>query len=218
MAKLNVSGYGESLHRAFFDPIEGLYTSNASTPLGAGAGLRQFYRFGLYSHCAYIDDKQGLCGNHTIGDQFRPYDAITSDMSANYTAFTNAIISSTSTFRDSSYLGQSSKAAYWMLLLGTICAALALITGFAKNNFTFFLSSITAIAGSIMILVSASIWTVLVNKSAAVNNIIIQSPGTEILVGIELSAGSGLFITWAAFACLFVSVVPYMVSCCTYRG
>jgi hypothetical protein len=109
------------------DPVFGLYTDNASAPLQAAAGLRQIYKFGIYSHCAYLNDTAGRCGNKTIGDQFKPYDAITSDMSANWSIFTQSFIPD-STFRDSKFLGHNSKAAYWMLLIGLLCAAAAFIT------------------------------------------------------------------------------------------
>lgn len=45
-------------------------------------------------------------------------------MAANYSRITQALVQDT-TFMDSSYLGGATKAAYWMLLLGTICASLA---------------------------------------------------------------------------------------------
>lgn len=112
---------------AFGDPITGLYTANASAPLGAQAGLRPLYQFGLYSFCAYVDGVHGTCSNHSVAAQFQPYDAITADMFQNYSRFTDAIVLNT-TFRDSAYLGSLSKAAYYMLLLGTLCAALALLT------------------------------------------------------------------------------------------
>jgi hypothetical protein len=25
-------------------------------------------------------------------------------------------------------------------------------------------------------------------------------------------------LSWAAFACLTASIIPYMISCCTFRG
>jgi hypothetical protein len=109
------------------DPVFDLYTDNASAPLQAAAGLRQIYKFGIYSHCAYLNDTAGRCGNKTIGDQFKPYDAITGDMSANWSIFTQSFIPD-STFRDSKFLGHNSKAAYWMLLFGLLCAAAAFIT------------------------------------------------------------------------------------------
>lgn len=217
MVEVNMSTYGASLQSAIFNPIMGLYTSNASAPLQAGLGLRQFYKFGLYSYCGYISEKEGTCGNHTVGEQFTPFDAVISDMlPQNYSILTANLIPGNVTLRDSKYLGQSTKAAYWMLLLGTLCAALTLLTGIAKNHFTFFVSTIFAIAGSLLLLIGASIWTVLIKKSESVNHLLI--PGTQIPSGISVSVGPGLFLTWAAFVALVVSIIPYMISCCTYRG
>lgn len=110
------------------DPVFGLYTNNASAPLRAAAGLRQVYKFGIYSHCAYVNDTAGQCGNQTIGEQFKPYDALTSDMNGNWSIFTQSFIPDTGTFRNSGFLGHNSKAAYWMLLLGMLCGAAAFIT------------------------------------------------------------------------------------------
>ncbi|KAF8634491.1 hypothetical protein AX15_000929 [Amanita polypyramis BW_CC] len=116
----------EALNNALFDPILGLYTTNASAPLQEGLGLRQYYEFGLYSYCGYINSTAGTCGNHTAGSQFRPYDALTSDMIANFSSITSVVLTNT-TLIDSKYLGQSSRAAYWMLLLGAIFTAVTFI-------------------------------------------------------------------------------------------
>ena len=63
-------------------------------------------------------------------------------MLSNYSIFTDAIITSDkTTFRDSSALGSKSKSAYYLLLLGTICTALAL--------FMFVLSYVTSEKGVI---------------------------------------------------------------------
>jgi len=199
----------------FLNPVQALYTNNGSAPLQAQAGVRQTYEFGLYSYCAFVQDGTGICGNHTIGEQFQPFDMITADMLSNYSVLSAAFIQSP-TFRDSKYLGQLSKATYWMFLLGTICAALTVLTGILKNNLTFFVSSLFAVFGSVLLLIGASVWTVMIKKSQAINtalNAVSQQP-----LGITLSAGSGLFIAWAAFVCLAVSVIPYGISCCTYRG
>ena len=220
----------DSLHNAFTDPILGLYTSNSSAPLEARAGLRDFYEFGLYSYCAHNNDTraQGACTNRTTGRQFHPYDAIRSDMAANYSRITEALLVDT-TFQNSRYLGQSSRAAFWMLLLGSVCAALSLVTsvlliftyshteccslssGILKNHLTFFVSTIFSILGSLFLLIGASIWTVLINKTAAVNDVLIGQP--PVPVGIVVTVGSGLFLIWAAFACMVVSVVPYLIRC-----
>ncbi|KAF7784576.1 hypothetical protein Agabi119p4_741 [Agaricus bisporus var. burnettii] len=219
MAKVNVSAYGDALSFAIApDPVFGLYTDNASAPLQAAAGLRQIYKFGIYSHCAYLNDTAGRCGNQTIGDQFKPYEAITTDMSANWSIFTQSFIPD-STFRDSKFLGHNSKAAYWMLLLGLLCAAAAFITGVAKHNMTFLVSTLFAIAGSLLLLIGASIWTVIIQRAANINDLPVHSHSGDqsVPLGIVVSLGPGLLLTWAAFACLVASVIPYMISCCTFR-
>lgn len=70
----------------------------------------------------------GICSNQTVANRFEPFNTITSDMSTNYSEITVDIFSLTNTaFQNSQYLGSSSSAAYWLLLLGTICAVLALV-------------------------------------------------------------------------------------------
>lgn len=117
-----------ALRTDFFpDPIDGLYTYNASAPLGVQAGLRQLYSFGLYSHCAYVNATAGTCSNITAANKFLPYDVIVGDMAANYSQDTNAILTG-QTIHNSAYFGEQSKAAYYLILLATICTALALVT------------------------------------------------------------------------------------------
>lgn len=116
----------DALYAAFSDPILGLYTDNASAPLNVRAGLRQLYRFGLYSHCAYVNETAGLCANITAGYEFRPYTVITNDMLSNYSGYTTAIIHN-ATFANSSSLGGSTRAAYYLLLLGAIVAVFSLV-------------------------------------------------------------------------------------------
>ncbi|KAG6891078.1 hypothetical protein C0995_014167 [Termitomyces sp. Mi166 len=197
MARVNVSQYSSALELSFTDPFNSIYATNASAPLGVQAGLRYFYNFGLYSHCAYLNDSQGICGNMTVGRQYRPYDAITSDMAANYSRITQALVQGT-TFMDSSYLGNATKAAYWMLLLGTVCALLAALIGFSKSHFSFFFSTIFAVAGSILLLIGTSIWTIMIKKSDAVNDLLIGDQADAVPIGIIVTLGSGLYLSWAA--------------------
>ena len=124
---LSHSASRDALYAAFSDPILGLYTSNASAPLNARAGLRQLYKFGLYSHCAYVNETAGLCTNTTAAYKFQPYTVITSDMLSNYSGYTDAIIRN-ATFASSSSLGASSRSAYYLLLLGSILATVSLLT------------------------------------------------------------------------------------------
>ncbi|KAJ7596716.1 actin cortical patch SUR7/pH-response regulator pali [Mycena floridula] len=217
LVQVDVSNYGTALETALFDPTVGLYTSNPSAPLLVGAGLRQFYKFGLYSHCAYVDSKNGICTNHTFAAMFRPFDAITSDMQANYSAISAAIMSGT-TFTDSGYLGESTRAAFWLVFIGTLGAALAFLVGLAKHSYTFLFSAILSALSSLLVLISAAIWTVMIKKAQDINTVIIGTTANQTALGITVSVGKSLYLIWAAFACLLISVLPYMISCCTFRG
>ena len=107
------------------DPVEGLYTTNASAPLLQQAGLRNIYDFGLYNYCAYVNGTNGLCSPHVTAIKLQPFDDIVGDMPQNYSVLTLALVPS-NTFVDSQYLGEFSRGAYYLLLLGTIATALTL--------------------------------------------------------------------------------------------
>lgn len=122
------SSLSAALEVTLQNEIHGLYTTNASTPLAQGLGAYQYYKFGLYSRCGYLNETAGNCNNHTTGQQFQPFLALTQDMNPNNYSLIIRNMLPDSDFTNSKYTGQSTKAAYWMILLGTICAALALIT------------------------------------------------------------------------------------------
>lgn len=216
MASVNMSQYGDALHEQLIDTID-IYTLNASAPLMVGAGLRQFYRFGLYDYCAYVTSDAGICSEHTFGAFFKPYDAITGDMSFNFSNITNAIITDT-TFRDSDYLADYTRAAFWLIFLGTLCAAATFFIGIPKRSYTFFMSTVFAILSSILLLIGAAIWTVMIKKSESVNGFFIGTQSNHSPIGIVVSLGPGVLMIWAAFACMVASIIPYMITCCTFRG
>jgi hypothetical protein len=82
---------------------------------------------------------------------------------------------------------------------------------------TFLVSTLFAIAGSLLLLIGASIWTVIIQRSANINNLPVHSHSGDqsVPLGIVVSLGPGLLLTWAAFACLVASVIPYMIRCVT---
>jgi len=118
--------FRQALAQGLGDPITGLYATNASAPLGAGAGIRQEYKFGLYSYCGYLNNSAGTCTNTTMANRYLPYKALLADMSPNYTALTVFIINQTSTFESDS-IGNHTRSASYLILIGTICAFLALV-------------------------------------------------------------------------------------------
>jgi uncharacterized BrkB/YihY/UPF0761 family membrane protein len=80
---------------------------------------------------------------------------------------------------------------------------------------TFLVSTLFAIAGSLLLLIGASIWTVIIQRSANINDLPVHSHSGDqsVPLGIVVSLGPGLLLTWAAFACLVASVIPYMIRC-----
>ncbi|KAG1773039.1 actin cortical patch SUR7/pH-response regulator pali [Suillus occidentalis] len=217
MAKVDTSGFGQALSEAILDPDQGLYTTNYTSPLGQRNGLRQIYEFGLYSYCAYVNSSAGTCTNRTIADNFEPYVAMTSDMFTNYSQYSDTMFANT-TFINSSYLAYNSRVAYYFILLGTIFATIALFTGVARRAMLFFISTASSIIAALFILIGAAIWTSIVKKCEGVNTWEISQLNGGIISGIIVSYGSGIYLAWAAFACLAAATVPYMVSCCTFRG
>ena len=109
------------------DPVNGLYTDNSSAPLKQHLGLRNNYDWGLYRYCAYVNDTHGTCSPHVTANKLQPYEAIINDMPEAYTIITNALIPTTS-FGDSQYLGEFTRGAYYLLLLGSVATALAFFT------------------------------------------------------------------------------------------
>jgi len=221
MASINASGYGVALEGTLFDPINGLYGTNASAPLAQGNGLRQRYRFGLYGYCGFVNESShGKCSNQTAARKYHPYDALKADMASNYSSLTDNIFETHkdghSGFQDSGTLGNYTSSAYYLILLGTICVALSFLLGILRYTYTFLLSSITAVIASIFLLIGAAMWTAMVSKSKDINSLIIGSQ--HLPLGITVSTGPGIYMLWAAFATMLASVLPYMISCCTYRG
>ncbi|KAI0095264.1 Glucanosyltransferase-domain-containing protein [Irpex rosettiformis] len=193
------------------DPIPGLYTDNSSAPLQVNAGLRTEYKFGLYSYCAYVNDTHGICSNSTAGTRLEPYVAFLGDIPSNYTGLTNSFIPEI-TFTNSSYLGDFSRGGYYLLLLGSISVALALFTGLIKHALGFLLSTVFSLLATVLLLIGAVIWTVIVKKAQDINGWIVPLPsGVEVPLGISVSLGNGLLLAWAAFACIAASLIPYMI-------
>ncbi|KAI0639101.1 Glucanosyltransferase-domain-containing protein [Trametes polyzona] len=209
MVNVNTSGYGTGLAAALGDPISGLYTDNASAPLQAMQGVRELYKFGLYSYCGYVNGS-GICSNTSAATRWEPFNVITSDMLSNYSGFTTALITQ-GTFIDSNYLGDFTRGAYYLIIIGSVCTAMALLTGLLKHTVLFFLSTVFAVLGSLTLLIGATIWTVMIKKSESINDFIVGPSASPVPLGITVETGNAIFLLWAAWACLLVSILPYMI-------
>ncbi|KAH9890994.1 Glucanosyltransferase-domain-containing protein [Cubamyces lactineus] len=211
MVNVNTSGYAQGLNVALGDPIAGLYASNGSAPLRDQQGIRELYKYGLYSYCGYVNGT-GICSNTSAANRFTPLTDLVADMAANYSGVTTALIDE-GTFTDSSYLGNFTNGAYYLIIIGSVCTALALFTGLLKHTVLFFLSTLFAVLGSLTLLIGAIIWTVVIKKAESINDFVVGHPDQPTTpLGITVSTGSGIFLLWASWACLLVSILPYMIS------
>ncbi|KAG2011108.1 hypothetical protein CC2G_011257 [Coprinopsis cinerea AmutBmut pab1-1] len=224
MARIDLSSYHEVLFSAFEGviPIEGLYASDGASRLGNGTGLRHEYRFGVTNYCGYVESENefsGRCARQATASQFRPFSIIKSDMPLNYSQFINAVVPP-SNFRNDVLLGSFSRTAGYMFLLAFIFVGLSLILGLAKVNFTFLLSTLFSILSCIFLLLGAILWTVAVKKAQVINGMTITTTpvANPTPIGIEVSLGVGLKLAWAAFGLMMAANIPYLISCCTYRG
>lgn len=84
-------------------------------------------------------------------------------------------------------------------------------SGIFKHTLAFLLSTLAAIIGSVTLLIGATIWTVIIKKVQSINDELIGTSAVQVPLGINVSTGDALFLLWAAFACLIVSILPYMI-------
>ncbi|KAG8960153.1 hypothetical protein FRC00_000819 [Tulasnella sp. 408] len=208
--QVNVTNYGVALNAATGVTSPGLYTDNASVPLGDELGLRNIYSWGLYGYCAYLNETAGQCGNQTFANEFRPMDVLLSDTPEAYSIQTRTLVPNATAFKNSSYLAGLTKPAFWLVFVATLCAGGALLIGIVKNKWTFIISSFLSIVGTIFLLIGASIYTAAIDKAKTVNQAVVRG---SVPLGIEVSAGSGLWLIWAAFVTLLLSTAPYTISC-----
>ena len=118
--------FRQTLAQVLDEPINGLYATNASAPLQKGAGIRQVYKYGLYSYCGYFGNTVGTCSKTAMGNKYLPYNNILADMSSNYSALTASIINGKSPFASQS-LGTHTRTASYLILIGTIFAFLTFV-------------------------------------------------------------------------------------------
>lgn len=167
-------------------------------------GLRQFYQWGLWNSCE--KNSQGgtadFCTDTTWAQAFNPLPTILFDVPTQFeTQVSNAI--PTSVFTDDSYLSRYSKAAFYMLFIGTIAGFLAFVTGFLARRFAFLLAASFALFAFLCELVGCIIWTVIIARTRNAVN------GSN--SGLHVSYGNALWIYWSATGCLMFAVPPYLL-------
>ncbi|KAG8928381.1 hypothetical protein FRC03_001752 [Tulasnella sp. 419] len=216
MVSMNVSGYGQALYAATGSNAPGLYVENATLPLNHSMGLRQNYAWGLYGHCGYIDvdsRKQGLCSNSSFAYRFVPFDVMLGDVPEQYYIQTRTLVPNVTKFKDSGFLGGLTGPAFYLLFIGTLATFAAVVTGVIRHKYTFTAAAFFSIIATLFILIGASIWTSAINSAKSVNMVVVRG---GVSLGVTINAGSALWLFWAAFVLLLMSILPYVISCWSY--
>lgn len=63
-------------------------------------------------------------------------------------------------------------------------------------------------------MIGAAIWTSIIAKDSWLKIVKVEG-GTKL--GITVTPGPTLYLTWVAFVMVTISVFPYVISCCTFR-
>lgn len=214
MAEVNVAAFGAG-YQAADGTAAALYMTNASSPLGKSTGLRQFYRWGFFDSCAYIDGDNGLCNSTSFAHEYQPYATIRSDIPVKFAATTDKIIpDSASGFTSNGYNGTLSKAAFWLIFVGACAAGVALIVGVIPSRLTFLVAAVAATVSALGLLIGAAMWTALITRTNDINDVAVKG---KQLIGIVVNPGPALYLVWVAFAFSALAVAPYVISFCTYR-
>lgn len=213
MVQVDIAAYGAGLQGATKTSVGGLYDTSAKDVLGKGLGLRQQYRWGLYDACAYVKGGEGTCNGTSFGYGFEPLAVILSDTPTKFRNQTSNIIP-TSTFKDNTYNNSLSKAAFWTIFIGSCAALLAFIAGVIPHRLSFLAAAFCASIASLGLVIGAAIWTAIIKKDAFVNIVHVENGNS---LGIFVTSGPALYLTWVAFALTTLSVIPYAISCCTFR-
>lgn len=86
-------------------------------------------------------------------------------------------------------------------------------SGLLRRTVLFLVSTTMSILSALFILIGAAIWTAIVKNVESINT---MQVARGILSGINVSYGNGVYLSWAAFACLFVATIPSMIRCVVF--
>ncbi|EIW67660.1 claudin family protein [Tremella mesenterica] len=212
MAQINVAAYGNAYQGGTGDSAGGLYDTK-NDALGTGKGLRQYYRYGLYNACGYQKDGSGICNGTIFGYPMEPLSQILADTPTKFKTQTNDIIPS-STFKDNGFNHGLSRGGSLLIFVGSVFAVISIIFGVLKARICFLIAAASAGFSALLLMIGAAMWTSLIAKDAWLKIVKVKG-GT--LLGIYTTGGASLYLTWVAFVLMTLSVIPYVVACCTFR-
>ncbi|RSH79258.1 uncharacterized protein EHS24_001298 [Apiotrichum porosum] len=216
LVEVNVAAFGSAVLSAN-KQSSGLYNTK-NTVMGASTGLRQYYRWGIYGACGYQKDNSGICNSTQFAYPFEPLATLISDAPTsptNYKTIINSIIPSTaSAFKNNGWNHSLSVVGSALIFIGSILTLLSFITGLVKHRLSFFVAAVSSGLSAFFLMVGAAIWTSIISKDSWLKQVKVQG---SVALGITVTAGPALYLTWVSFVFVALSVAPYVISCCTFR-
>lgn len=207
---LDATNFGMALAAAGAS-TSSLYTSGSRS--GNNQGLRQIYSWGLWSYCGatgLATTNDDYCSETHWGNGFQPESALLLDTPTTLTTNVQSAIPAV-TFNSNKYLNRTTKAAFYLYLIGAISAGVSLILGFCAHRFAYLFSALMAIVAFITLATASTIWTVIISRvKTGINNQTVS--GTPL--GLYIHYGNGLWLAWAAAGAAFISVFPFFFACC----
>lgn len=191
--------------------VNDIFATDQSAPELAGNGVKNEYKWGLYSFCAGDESGKNLaCSERNFGYKYQPLNVLQGDISTQYRSFVSETVSA-STFQDSTYLGRFTNAANYIIFVATVVIGASFLIAFLAHRFAFLLGALLALAGAGLFFVGAAIWTAVIYK---VRHSLADQQNTS---GLNAQYGNGLWMTWAAGGASVLAVIPLLISCISGR-
>ncbi|GAA5882289.1 hypothetical protein JCM3774_003358 [Rhodotorula dairenensis] len=194
---------------------EGYFTKGANESLHSG--LRQTYEWGLWSYCATNGDL-GAARSYCVASSVQnggvdPAAVLLEDVPAKYSDLLQSVLPA-EVFKMSDSLDFYTNRASVVILAATVTAGIAALLGLCAHRGGFLVAAVLQVVAALCLSAGLGMYQVLYSEaSTAIDHATAQ--GVDI--GIALAYGNGLAILWAANALLYLSIVPYVVACCTGR-
>ncbi|KAN0063117.1 hypothetical protein ACQY0O_004280 [Thecaphora frezii] len=205
---LDTRGLQDALTRAGVDVPSNLYATDQSSPIAAGNGIKNDYQWGLYNYCGGASSGSNrACADSMFNFKWQPVEAILADTPQSARSEIQSFLPD-NTFTDSAYLRRFSQAAFWLIFIGTVLTGIAWLSGALAHRFAFFSAAFFAFLAALALGIGAAIYTAIYTKAR-------DAIGNQ--YGLDLDYGNAIWFIWAAFVGTMLSIVPYIISCCTGR-
>ncbi|CAO1615845.1 unnamed protein product [Sympodiomycopsis kandeliae] len=187
-----------------------LYAGNQASAIGANQGLKYEYFWGMYDYCggSGVNGNRD-CSDSYIGYRWEPAKALVADAQTTFASQLNQTIGGDNTFTDDHYLGLLSRVANVIILVGTILTGLGFLTSFLAHRFCFAFAALECLGAAGCLATGAALWTAIIYKAKH------SIPDG---VGVVVSYGNALWMTWAAFGAVVLAIIPLIIACCVGRS